>query len=1259
MFKNGFEYEDQITQSTTSVKPVVIEGGLDYTTAKSLVKPGSLLDCENYEIVDRAGIRTGGSYFRWDGSQDINSEQIFFLACTNSVSPISTTANMAGRMLYSVEVATKAGKNYPFGVVIAVKQVSSTEKYVYYFRIDSRYEPRNGDTIRALDVAAGTFEFLSGTTPAPIENQSTFDTSYYTPGFSSETTLSPRNLSGYIHKFFNDFYYNYYNGPSAFFSCGQSTPLFRSNPSLNIVGVEYFNDKAYAIADLHQLAIDRLGTQPYPGDFVLNAATGYIFQVLDVNLIAGSWGGGTTSHRAILMVKDVNPAKIVAGGTANRLGFAPGPLPGNSAVTWTLLRDGTTVGKTYAGSDLTTFFDINPATQAGLYRSFTEKQAWDEGMLSTITVTSGGSGYDTPPVISFTGGGGTGAVAVAYVTGGAVSSIVLVDPGRGYTSAPTVVITPASGDVGIVAATATAAVADYTMAGMRFIDTGWVVNYNKGNSASNRLNVVDRRKAAAGQTTTLTTGTTDITDATIVGNGKPQYVAALQFDGSNTSSRGWGSISATGLQSNADGAAGPNTALNSTFANNDYRTTTLTFGQFKNTTPSIAIGSVITGFSVVLDYDITGTTFPAAVNSFKARMCLVKLKPNPANPNLPLVERITPFRETSLTTPIVATAAGTLTVGSSTDLWGLSGTTIDSLTADGADIGVALDIYINKVDAFDMGFIVDKITLAVSYNSPSVTYYFADTTTVAQRNVIAADLVNYQIEKGKFSTGDAQGVMQVAGLRYIELYNSGQKHNIRSGWKVYADAALSVQVAEVTADMTYNGLDSRKDLVDNDSRYQIISANFYADEEWEAIYGVSGAGRAWYFDGVYFARIYAIPLSEPNSATKDIPRHIAFYRYHLALGYKPGTVQFSVLGEPENFSGLDGASSHAPGDRITGMAALPGAYLAVFCENSIWGIYGTVVSEFELKTIVPNSGAIEYTVQTLGARPVYTNSFGIYYLDQVQEYGDFKGFSLSDNVTSKLLPRLQKVGSQYDSSTAGSILFSYIVRSKNQYRLWFKDGRQLVMSLVGSENTPEFTWLNTQLPRIQTPFTTGTQIPFVPLALTSRVDKFGVERILVAPYMTPLETTYCSSMLFQMDKFWGWDDGVQVHALPAFATINYVFNDNPTAEFTLSRIRVEGQTRNIGDLSVSTSGPYDEDGFTNPQPLNLGGTDDGIPLDYFAHSDKADVAEEGRCILIKFQNYSTNNQDSNETTFNVTKYAQPPHYIQLLFLTTEQGKEDA
>ena len=62
------------------------------------------------------------------------------------------------------------------------------------------------------------------------------------------------------------------------------------------------------------------------------------------------------------------------------------------------------------------------------------------GYVTGITVTSGGSGYTREPVVTVTGGGGSGATAKASLSGDAVSLVVVLTSGSGYTSAPTVTI---------------------------------------------------------------------------------------------------------------------------------------------------------------------------------------------------------------------------------------------------------------------------------------------------------------------------------------------------------------------------------------------------------------------------------------------------------------------------------------------------------------------------------------------------------------------------------------------------------------------------------------------------------------------------------------------------------------------------------------------------------------------------------------------------------------------------------------------------
>ena len=68
-----------------------------------------------------------------------------------------------------------------------------------------------------------------------------------------------------------------------------------------------------------------------------------------------------------------------------------------------------------------------------------------DGSLTEIEVTAGGSGYTSSPLVSIVGGGGSGASATAIVTKGVVSRILVNNGGVGYTSKPSITIVGGGG----------------------------------------------------------------------------------------------------------------------------------------------------------------------------------------------------------------------------------------------------------------------------------------------------------------------------------------------------------------------------------------------------------------------------------------------------------------------------------------------------------------------------------------------------------------------------------------------------------------------------------------------------------------------------------------------------------------------------------------------------------------------------------------------------------------------------------------------
>ncbi|QDP60798.1 MAG: putative structural protein [Prokaryotic dsDNA virus sp.] len=76
----------------------------------------------------------------------------------------------------------------------------------------------------------------------------------------------------------------------------------------------------------------------------------------------------------------------------------------------------------------------------------TLKSDGSNGVIASVTVANGGTGYTSTPSVTISGGGGSNAVFSATVSNGSVTKITVVMPGSGYTSVPTLTIaSPSSG----------------------------------------------------------------------------------------------------------------------------------------------------------------------------------------------------------------------------------------------------------------------------------------------------------------------------------------------------------------------------------------------------------------------------------------------------------------------------------------------------------------------------------------------------------------------------------------------------------------------------------------------------------------------------------------------------------------------------------------------------------------------------------------------------------------------------------------------
>lgn len=1322
------------------VTAVPLDGGLDFVSPPSMVKPGTLTDCLNYEVVDRNGYRRIDGFFQWDNAFKLEDDRLFEVVLSNYVAPVNAGK---GDFVWSQEhlASRNAGGIGPFGVIYSLVDNEDGTGVLSYWRINSKAEPTVGGSFDVRTLTSGGLDvvgsFSTQPTPAAILPRVDLGTA---SNFGS-TSYGP---AGRMIKYKDQ-------------SGGNVSTTETGGPA--ITGLHYFNDVAYAVID--SMRVSMTSTVPlYAGDVVGDSAQAFIL-LNPVNTSGNTWVSDATYLHSGGYLQD-------SGMTAQ---FGPTPptttyvarLPSTSVTGFTILSEDTSEGR---GS-----FGI-------LHRAYSISSINKNKPrpINAITVTNAGTGYTVPPIVGLSGGNGFGAKAVAIVNSGSIVAAPVTSGGTFYTfgsGAPSVSIT----GVGSSGAASTTAL-PWEYAGWRAVNTGWTFDARNVRSASGVLPKVDRTRGPNSQVSAYTTGNV---------SGVPYgLLNRVIIDGSNTT---------LGVPTDTTAGATALQATGSSTVNLQFRTVDI-FGQARSPTlgafsfatlrEQIPSGALISGLEFKITYNTVGVdslTPPGTsdVSNYKARACLFR-HGNLNDPNR-TDAKLGDFREVSITPSTSNETGVTVTIGSSTDIWGTQGLTIDDITG---DVGVAFDIGMQVPSgvSWAYSFQIDKVELTVHYRSAAITYYFASGT-ATERNVLSATLVSYNNESGELVQGDWKGNWQVADLgveKYcasgsvglVKITNGGSGYTsaptvtfadpstggesgaagtaiiqdgsvvgvvvtnggtgytsattvtfsappagvtatgtvvvgalpgIQSGMGIYLDSNLTTRIGFVSSDMTYNGLDSYTAIEEAESRYQIISANFYADEAWEGIYGVSGAGRAWYFDGSYFSRIYAIPLKVDGSATKDKPRHICNYRFHLALGYKSGSVQFSKIGEPENFDFVLGATEVGIGDRVTGIFPLPGQYLAVFCENSIWGITGKTTPEFSLENISPYSGAIEYSVVAIGDKPIYCDTMGISTLEQSDKYGNFLGTRLSHKVSPWLLPRLTK-----EASNNYGIIAAYPVRAKNQYRVWFKDGYQLVMSFVGPEQEPQFTLTNYILGGTQdesgTPpadgyetviITQGSDKPHL-LAVCSEVDSYGQEQIMfsldtVKSRILENSNTSIRNFVYKADYTNQFGTYVAIaglsgltflpkpFAIPAYFQTAFSTVENPFFNKSIRKLRLEGTSRGVATISVATDYNYTEPDFASDVLVDVSlNKPEQLPLTnptiYKAASRVGNVAETGRVIVVllggtsetkkkvldgtaigfKKIYYSTRDTATNQGSWH---YCEPAHYVQLMLIQYEEGRQDA
>ena len=195
------------------------------------------------------------------------------------------------------------------------------------------------------------------------------------------------------------------------------------------------------------------------------------------------------------------------------------------------------------------------------------------------------------------------------------------------------------------------------------------------------------------------------------------------------------------------------------------------------------------------------------------------------------------------------------------------------------------------------------------------------------------------------------------------------------------------------------------------------------------VYGVDGVNKAFEFDGTTY-----VPIVTGNVV--DAPTRVMVHSGHLFLAFG-ASLQHSGIGDPFNWTAVAGAGEVLADGDITAMRRMPGAQdqgtAVIASESGTQMLYGQA-EPFQLISFEDEAGAKAYSLGRLGALYALGNQ-GIVSVATSQAFGNFAANAITVNIRRWFALRL--------NSVTGSI----VVRSKNQYRLFFSDGSALYVTL--------------------------------------------------------------------------------------------------------------------------------------------------------------------------------------------------------------------
>ena len=202
-------------------------------------------------------------------------------------------------------------------------------------------------------------------------------------------------------------------------------------------------------------------------------------------------------------------------------------------------------------------------------------------------------------------------------------------------------------------------------------------------------------------------------------------------------------------------------------------------------------------------------------------------------------------------------------------------------------------------------------------------------------------------------------------------------------------------------------------------------------------FNFDGNDKIIFVDGANAPVVFNTSLSATDVSASAVSgsKFVAAYREHMFYAGKSSTPQEVIFSKPfdeDDFTASDGAGSIKVDDTIVGLKVFRDN-LFIFCENRIFNLTGSSLSDFAIVPVTRDIGCINGdTIQEFAGDLIFLGPDGLRTVAATARIGDVELGTITRNVQSL-----------FDENIIDAELFeSVTIPDKTQYRIFFsKDGQ--------------------------------------------------------------------------------------------------------------------------------------------------------------------------------------------------------------------------